>query len=265
MKRAKVAAIFAICSLAAALTACGGSSQNTTQNAAGSEAPAPTEEPFKETVLEESTEVIESASADEETIDAALEEAIEDFEEETAKATNEYEGEYVKAGVYSVADAESLLSYISFMEGNPSVMITDAASGEIASYTYSLEGEALVLTAEDGSEKKGTLTAAEDGSLAIKWEDGKEEALVPVADADPEGFFVYSGQELADIAAEYYAAKAGKAAAKTAVINHADQSVTIALYEAEDAETAAAEYHVDRFTGEGTDTVSGEAINLLAD
>jgi len=115
--------------------------------------------------------------------------------------------------------------------------------------------------AEDNSINALTVSNP-DGTLSIVWEDGREEVFYPV-NWNVEEFTFYTNEELQYIALAYYQANNGYTPHYSGIQTDPDGTATIQLYDqADDHNSTAAWYTVDRVTLKGTDNISGENIDM---
>lgn len=150
----------------------------------------------------------------------------------------------------------------------------DAASGRTASFengtgvgfSYASDGEKMIfqMGAADAA-LPCHVTVIDDTHLSLDWEAQYSETLTYVSPLGASSFHFYTNEELCRMALEDYAEKngLGETALSAAAADHADGTVTIQLYEnLPDHVSTAAWYEIDRRTGEGYDSIMGNAIDL---
>lgn len=110
-----------------------------------------------------------------------------------------------------------------------------------------------------------TVEVTDAEHITLLWEDGSREDLAYVSPLGAGEFTFYSNNELCDLAIAYYAQASGAQAQNltAGAVTNEDGTVTVQVYEnLGDHNSTAAWYTVDRFTGQGTDVNSGEAVDL---
>lgn len=110
-----------------------------------------------------------------------------------------------------------------------------------------------------------TVEAADAEHLTLQWDDGSVEELSYASTLGAGEFTFYSERELCDLAVAYYRQNSGEETGELAAgsaVND-DGTITIQVYESlGDHNSTAAWYKVDRFTAQGTDENTGEAVDL---
>lgn len=110
-----------------------------------------------------------------------------------------------------------------------------------------------------------TVTESSENSVTIVNDNGEPDTLNFVCEGDASTFTFYTNEELMTLALEYYQAQTGYAPSNAGVQNNPDGTASIQLYDSlGDHNSTSAWYTVDRVTGEGTDDMTGESINISA-
>lgn len=110
-----------------------------------------------------------------------------------------------------------------------------------------------------------TVTEVSENSVTIVNDNGEPDTLNFVCEGNASTFTFYTNEELMTLALDYYQAQTGYAPQNAGVQNNPDGTATIQLYDSlGDHNSTSAWYTVDRVTGEGTDDMTGESINISA-
>ena len=135
-------------------------------------------------------------------------------------------------------------------------------------FTYDGSGTELVFSLVDHETPiAATVEPSGEDEFTLVWEDSLPEKLTYVGEGTLEDFPFYSNAELAELAGEHYASLTGEEVpSQSGTLTNEDNTVTIQLYDnLGDHNSTAAWYIVDRFTATGTDLLTGEEIDLLAE
>lgn len=153
----------------------------------------------------------------------------------------------------------------------------DGASGQTASlesgmglgfaYEYA-DGKAVFHMGGADDQSPCTVEVVNDSEhLTLQWEGRGAENLEYISSLGAEEFTFYSNDELCEMAITFYAEASGSSREDLTAGAAAedDAMVTVQVYEnLGDHNSTAAWYSVNRFTGQGTDVNTGEAVNLAS-
>jgi len=135
-------------------------------------------------------------------------------------------------------------------------------------FTYDGSGNELVFSLDDhDTPMAATVEQTGEEEFTLVWEDSLPEKLTFVGEGTLEDFPFYSNAELAELAGEHYArVTEEEIPSQSGTLTNEDNTVTVQLYDnLGDHNSTAAWYIVDRFTATGTDLLTGEEIDLLAE
>lgn len=167
-------------------------------------------------------------------------------------------------GTYLLNDGDVHIGYMFALEAeDPLAMFYTFDAGFETEVTYKIVDNTIEFNGENDS----VIVDVTSGDLSVfsfKTDDGLEFNLRYFSESMPDEILgnFYSNPQLCEIALDYYEKNNGTRPASCDVINNADNTVTLHIYE--DDNTIIASYTVDRTSCAGTDEVMLTEINLLS-
>lgn len=147
----------------------------------------------------------------------------------------------------------------------------DGKSGSTRDWEYGIgvafeyeyeDGRAVFHMAANDNNTPCTVEITDAEHITLRWDDGHTTELTYLGAGEID---FYSNYELGEMAVAYYKQASGIDSENltAGAVTNEDGTVTIQVYEnLGDHNSTAAWYTVDRFTGQGTDVNSGEAVDL---
>lgn len=134
-------------------------------------------------------------------------------------------------------------------------------------FSYDGSGTDLVFQmAGTGAGCAATLEPAGETAFTLVWADSLPETLTFVGEGTLEEFHFFSNDELAKLAMDHYIETTDLTPGQSGSMTNEDNTVTVQLYDnLGDHNSTAAWYIVDRFTAVGTNLLTGEPVDLLAE
>lgn len=175
----------------------------------------------------------------------------------------------IPTGVWLAATDVGYSNYYYFNAEEHSGQFVSLDYGLGMPFSYDGSGKQLVFfLGEDAAAHPATLEEDGQDSFKLIWEDNLPETLTFVREGTLEDFHFYSNDQLAQMAMERYTEEDedDTPPAQYGVMTNEDNTVTVQLYDnLGDHNSTSAWYIVDRFTAMGTDLLTGEEIDLLAE
>ena len=157
--------------------------------------------------------------------------------------------------------------YFYFYEDGKGGSTRDWEYGIGTAFEYEYEdGRAVFHMASVDNNTPCTVEVTDAEHITLRWDDGADfTGETPLTYQGPGEIDFYSNNELCDLAVAYYKQASGLDSENltAGAATNDDGTVTVQVYEnLGDHNSTAAWYTVDRFTGQGTDMNSGEAVDL---
>lgn len=175
----------------------------------------------------------------------------------------------IPTGVWLAATDVGYSNYYYFNAEEHSGQFVSLDYGLGMPFSYDGSGKQLVFfLGEDAAAYPAALEENGQDSFKLIWEDNLPETLTFVREGTLDDFHFYSNDQLAQMAMERYTEEDedDTPPAQYGVMTNEDNTVTVQLYDnLGDHNSTSAWYIVDRFTAMGTDLLTGEEIDLLAE
>ena len=176
----------------------------------------------------------------------------------------------IPTGVWLAATDVGYSNYYYFNAEEQSGRYVSLDYGLGMPFSYDGSGKQLVFfLGDEAAAHPASLEETGQDSFKLVWEDNLPETLTFVREGTLEDFHFYSNDELARMAMEHYADEEDEdetPPSQYGVMTNEDNTVTVQLYDnLGDHNSTSAWYIVDRFTAMGTDLLTGEEIDLLAE
>ena len=175
----------------------------------------------------------------------------------------------IPTGVWLAATDVGYSNYYYFNAEEHSGQFVSLDYGLGMPFSYGGSGKQLIFfLGEEAAAYPAALEENGQDSFKLIWEDNLPETLSFVSEGTLEDFHFYSNDQLAQMAMERYAEEGEDETppAQYGTMTNEDNTVTVQLYDnLGDHNSTSAWYIVDRFTAMGTDLLTGEEIDLLAD
>lgn len=171
-----------------------------------------------------------------------------------------------QAGTWLGTREDGSQQYYFFSDGGASGQTVSLETGMGLGFACEYaDGRAVFHMGEMDNQTPSTVQVTDAEHLTLQWENDSTETLVYVSPLGADEFTFYSNDELCDMALAYYRQTSGSDSPDltAGAAGNEDGTVTIQIYENLDGHNStAAWYTVDRFTGQGTDVNTGEAVDL---
>ena len=171
-----------------------------------------------------------------------------------------------QAGTWLGTGEDGSQQYYFFSDGGTSGQTASLETGMGLGFACEYaDGQAVFHMGEADNQTPCAVRITDAEHLTLQWENGGTETLDYVSPLGAGEFTFYSNDELCDMALVCYRQASGSDSPDltAGAAGNEDGTVTIQIYENLDGHNStAAWYTVDRFTGQGTDVNTGEAVDL---
>ena len=182
----------------------------------------------------------------------------------TDTETTEDEYKLFLTGVYCSYIADTPTGFYIMDEAQPTGTRLDFENGSSTSFEYEIGINEIMFYFDTSDGELYTVTGGDLSCTQLELPDGTAMSLIYDDSLTISATEFYSNDELCVMALDLYSAQTGYTPSCAAAISNSDGTVTIQLYDnLDDHNSTSAWYTIDRFTGEGTDDITGEYVSLV--